>query len=430
MNWSTLSGRLIAATIITVALLSACSSPAVTGMKVHMQNGEYEETIILADSVIANGEAENMEVWLWRGRAQANLNDWVGASESFIQVNQLDPTVDLTEYWFAFYNGGVTLLDEDDTAGGIELLNTGARIMPAIPNFDLMLGDIELNINGDYDAALARFLSAGEKGLLHIDELEATIDETEDPYMLDYLYDVLGQTEMIAIQGFFNSGSVLSMMAQDADEAEAADLRLQARQAYEKALTIDSTNIDVLEAIAESEMLEGNYEAAMLVFEEAFIQIDLGVTEGWLDPEEADMLIANIMVSQGFAFVEMEQFDRAITELTAARDLIGDDFLVLATLAHAEFMIEDYQAALDHLEAALLIEGLDAQDLASAYHMKFASYSRLEMDAEAAVALETALEFAPENARYWELLASTYSRLGRRNDAINAMQRAEDLGGI
>ena len=34
-------------------LVAACSSPAVTGIKVHIQNSEYLDAITLADSVIA-----------------------------------------------------------------------------------------------------------------------------------------------------------------------------------------------------------------------------------------------------------------------------------------------------------------------------------------------------------------------------------------
>ena len=429
MNCNTFAGRLLAVTAISISLLAACSSPAVTGMKVHMQNQEYAETIHLADSVIADGDSLNAEVWLWRGRAQANLNDWVGASESFIKVHSLDPSVDLSDYWFAFYNGSVTLMGEEEIQGALGLLNAGRMIMPDDPNFDLLLGDIELNVNSDREAALANFMAAGEKGLTRIGVLNEAMEETEDPYMMDYYLQILGQTELIAIQGFFNSGSVLSMMALSADETEAANLRQQAREVYERALAIDQTNIDVLEAIAECEMLEGDYEAALAIYDDAFVQIDLGVTEGWLTPEEADQLKANMMVSKGFAYIEMEQFDQAISELDAARSLIGDDFVVLATLAHAQFMMEDYHSSLGALETALSFEGLSPQDLASAYQMRFACYSRLEMDAEAAVALESALNYDPDNAGYWELLASTYSRLGRRQDAIDAMQRAEELSG-
>jgi len=417
----------LAGVVALIAALGACSSPAVTGMIVHMQNQEYQETIHLADSVIANGESANPEVWLWRGRAQANLSDWIGASESFSRVNELDPAIDLSEYWFSFFNAGVTLLDEDDVQGAVDILSAGGRIIPTAPNFDLMLGDIELNVNGDLDAALARFEAAGDKAVAQMASFEQLLDQTQDPALYDYYAQSLDQTEVIAIQAFFNAGSVYSMKVQTATGDEAAFLLQAALDGYDRALEIDPTNVDVLGAVADVYMLQGDYDGALQIFADAIDQVDLGVSEGWLDPSEGDRIKADMLVSIGFAYIEMEDYEQAVANLESARTLIGDDFMVLATLAHARFVMEDYQESLDMLDLALGIEGLSPDDLASAYQMEFACYSRMEMDEEAAVALETALQFQPDNARYWELLASTYSRLGRRQDAIDAMQRSEDL---
>jgi tetratricopeptide (TPR) repeat protein len=415
-------------TVSMLAVITACASPAVTGMIVHMQNQEYEETIHLADSVIANGEgAADPLVWLWRGRAQANLTDWAGAAESFSKTHELDPAVDLSEYWFAFFNAGVTLMGEDDVQGAIDILMTGREIIPTAPNFDLMLGDIELNVNGDLDAALLCFQEAGTKADAQIILFEQLMDETEDPAVADYYAQSLDQTELIAIQALFNAGSIYSMQAQTASAEEAAVFLQQALDSYDAALAVDPTNVDVLGAIADVYMLQADYEGALQVFENAMVQLDLGVSEGWLDPVVADQLRADMLVSIGFAYIEMEDYEQAISNLEAARTLIGDDFIVLATLAHARFVMEEYEVSLDMLDLALGIEGLSPEDLANAYQMEFACYSRMEMDTEAAVAMETALQYTPDNARYWELLASTYSRLGRRDDAIDAMQRMEEL---
>ncbi|MBN1434252.1 hypothetical protein JW921_05785, partial [Candidatus Fermentibacterales bacterium] len=66
--------------LVSAVLLAACASPALTGIKVHIQNGEYEDAVHLADSVIAAGEGQNAEIWLWRGRAMGRLGNYPGAS--------------------------------------------------------------------------------------------------------------------------------------------------------------------------------------------------------------------------------------------------------------------------------------------------------------------------------------------------------------
>ena len=71
--------------ILAVVLAASCASPALTGIKVHIQNGEYEDAVHLADSVIAGGEDQNADIWLWRGRALGSLRDYAGAAESFVR---------------------------------------------------------------------------------------------------------------------------------------------------------------------------------------------------------------------------------------------------------------------------------------------------------------------------------------------------------
>lgn len=422
--------HLIVAAIVLLITLAACSSPVVTGMKVHMQNQEFEEMVHLADSVIAGGDSLNAEIWFWRGRAQVNLNRWLDASESFEKASEFDTgnKIDFSEYWFAFFNAAASVLNDGDIDLAVDLLRTGVDIVPARPDFDLMMGDINLNVYRDYAAALMSFQTSSQKALVLIPVLEQEISDASDPYIADYYSQNLDQIITICIQSLYNSGSVLSMMAMDAPEEDVFGLLEQAKAEYIKALELDPTNVDVLEAIADTYMLEGDFESAIGVFDEALIQVDQGVSEGWLDPEEALEIKANMMISKGYAYIEMEDFDRAINELNAAQNLIGEDFIILSTLAHAHFIMENYDEALSMLDSAIMMEGLSPEALAIAYYTKFACYSRKEMDEEAAEALETALEFDPENGRYWELLASTYSRLGRRNDAINAMHKAEELG--
>lgn len=412
-----------------IIVLTGCSSPVITGMKVHMQNQEFEDMVHLADSVIADGDSLNAEIWFWRGRAQTSMNQWIDAAESFSRTHQLDleGNIDISEYWFVFFNAAAWVMNEGDIDSAVDLLEQGIEVTPGRPDFHLMLGDVELNVNQDHAAALAYFQIASDKAMIMADDLQAEIDDSSDPYTADYYVQNLDQVKTICIQALFNSGSILSMMALDAPEDELTTILQQAKDEYYKALEIDPTNVDVLEAIADTYMLEGEYSEAVGVFDQASEQIDIGVSEGWLTQDEADALKANMMISKGYAYIEMEEYDLAINELNEARTLIGEEFIVLSTLAHAHFVMESYDEALTMLDHALLIEGLTPNELANAYYIKFACFSRKEMDIEAAEALEMSLEFQPDNARYWELLASTYSRLGRRNDAIAAMEKAEEL---
>jgi len=421
--------KLVMVAALSAMLVGACSSAGLTGMKVHIQNQEYQEAIHLADSIIAMGDSLDPEIWFWRGRAFTEMNQWADASESFWRAHQLEgsESLALNEYWFAFFNSAANVLNDGDIGAAMEYLERGMQVAPGRPDFQLMMGDVELNINRDLQAALDNFTSAAEKAEVLVADLQQQVDNARDPYEMDYFAQNLDQARTIQIQALYNSGSVLTMMAMDAGEEQMADYVRMAREAYLKGLEVDPTSVDMLDALAGAYLIEGDYGSALDTFEEAIANIELGVSEGWLSPEEADDLKANILVSKGYALIEMEEYDQAIEELNQARELIGDDYIILSSMAHADFVMERYQDALSELEAVLMIEGLDPEELANAYYTQYACYNRLEMDEEAAESLETALQFQPDNANYWRYLASTYSRLGRRNEAIEAMERAEEL---
>jgi tetratricopeptide (TPR) repeat protein len=422
--------RKIVLTIIALsAMLAACSSPVVTGMKVHMQNQEYDDIIHLADSVIAQGDSLNAEIWFWRGRAFTEKSQWSEAAVSYVKAYELDTNGALTlnEYWFVFFNSAANTMNDGDIGSAVEMLNMGILIAPDRPDYELMLGDVELNINNDLQAALEHFQNASQKAEALMASVQVIINETSDPYMLDYYSQNLAQARNLFIQSLYNSGSILTMIALGSTEEEMPEYIQRAKDAYGKALVIDPTNIDMLDALAGAFMLEGDYGSAIGIYNEAFGNIELGLAEGWLEQDEANEIMANMMVSKGYAYIEMEEYSQAIAELNSARDLLGDDFIVLATLAHANFVMENYDESLSILDSVIMIEGLTPDELANAYYTRYACFNRKELDSEAAEALETALDFDPDNANYWRYLASTYSRLGRRNDAINAMQKAEDL---
>jgi tetratricopeptide (TPR) repeat protein len=394
-----------------------------------MQNQEYDDVIHLADSIIAMGDSLDPEVWFWRGKAFTEMNQWSDAAESFWRASQLEGSeaLGIDEYWFTFFNSAANILNDGDIGAAVEILEQGMIVAPARPDFQLMLGDIELNVNEDLEAALADFQGAADKSEALIGGIQESIDGTSDPYELDYYSQLLGQAKTTVMQALYNSGSVLTMMAMTAEEDQVAGYVQQARDAYLRALDIDPTNVDMLDALAGAYLIEEDYQSALDTYQEALTNIDLGIAEGWIAQDEADALKADILVSEGYALIEMEQYDQAIIELNQARSLIGDDYIILTSLAHANFVMEHYEESLAQLESVMLIEGLGPDDLANAYYMTYANYNRLEMDEEAAEALETALQFQPDNANYWRYLASTYSRLGRRNDAIEALEKAEEL---
>ena len=427
-GWN-LNRKIILSIIAISAMLAACSSPVVTGMKVHMQNQEYDDIIHLADSVIAQGDSLNSEIWFWRGRALTEKSQWSDAAISFMKTYELDTSgaFAINEYWFVFFNSAANTMSDGDIGSAVEMLNNGILVAPERPDFELMLGDVELRVNNDLQAALEYFQNASLKAEAMMADVQVLIDETSDPYMLDYHSQSLAQAKNLFIQALYNSGSILTMVALDATEEEMPGYIQQAKDTYSKALAVDPTNIDMLDALAGAYMLEGDYGSAIGIYDEAFANIELGLEEGWLDPDEANAIMATMLVSKGYAYIEMEDYSQAITELNSARGLVGEDYIVLSTLAHANFVMENYDESLSILASVIMIEGLSPDELANAYYTRYACFNRKELDSEAAEALETALDFDPDNANYWRYLASTYSRLGRRNDAINAMQKAEDL---
>lgn len=421
--------KIILTAVAITVMLAACSSPIVTGMKVHMQSQEYDEIVHLADSVIARGDSLNAEIWFWKGRAHTEQSQWTEASISFMKAHELDASgaLEINEFWFVFFNSGANTMNSGDIGSAVEMLNMGIQIAPERPDFELMLGDIELKDNNDLPAALEDFQNALQKAEALIVSVQEMIDNTSDPYNLDYLAQSLAQAEALLIQSFFNAGSVLTMMALDSEEIEMLEYIQQAKDVYNRAFEVDPTNVDVLDALAGAYLLEGDYESAIGIFNQAFVNIELGLAEGWLTEDDANSIMANMLVSKGYAYLEMEDYEQAIIELNRARDIIGSDFVVLSTLAHANFVMENYDESLSIIDSVIMLEGLTPSELSNTYYTRYACYNRKEMDSEAAEALETALDFDPDNANYWRYLASTYSRLGRRNDAINAMQTAEDL---
>lgn len=429
MRNSHLRNCLLLVAVLAAALAGACSTPAVTGMKVHMQNQEYQDVVHLADSVIAMGDSLDPEVWFWRGRALTEMSRWSDAAGSYWKAYELGATEDMAieEYWFVFFNSAAGTMNEGDIGAAVEMLEKGMQLAPLRPDFQLMLGDVELNLNNDLQAALENFQAASGKAEVLVADMRAIVEEARDPYELEYYSQNLRQAESIWIQSLFNSGTVLRMMAMGAEEEEVDQYALQAEEAYRKALEIDPTNVDVLDALAGVYLIEEKYQSALEIYDQAMANIDLGVSDGWLEPEVADQLRANIMVSRGYALIEMEEYQEAVSVLEQARGIMGDDYIVLASLAHANFVMEEYREALTDLGAILMLDGLGPDELANTYYTIYACYNRLEMDQDAAEALETALQFDPDNAGYWRYLASTYSRLGRRNDAIEAMERAEEL---
>lgn len=414
-----------------MVLIGACASPAVTGMKVHIQNGEYQEAIALADSVIATTEAENAEVWFWRGVAFEAIGQHRDAAESYNQAYELDPAMgeEIGKDWFVFYNAAADYLTDQQVDEAMQVLRQGMQIAPDRPEFDQLLGEMHMNM-GESDEALERFAAAYELSVPLIEMYEGELEAASDPSEIEDINDALTRTKGNAVISLYNMAMIHKSKALSARGEQARLNELQhAEEVLFDALEIDPANADVLSELADIYLLQGEYDQAMGVFGDALAAIDTAIEDGWLDREDAEDMRLDILLTRGIALLEMERYDEAIEQLNDVLHQAGEDFDVLASVAHGYFMVDRYSDALAMLERALAVRGLTPQQKSEAYYMRFACYNRLEMDEEAATALETALEFDPDNADYWEYLASTYSRLGRRREAINAMNKAEELRG-
>ncbi len=421
---------LSAAAALAVMAFAACSTPAVTGVKVHIQNGEYLDAIHLADSVIAAGESQNAELWMWRGKAQGNIRDWTGASESFQHVSQLDPAMapQLEEYWFVFYNAAALSLDSGDVASARSYLETGREVVPARPEFDQMLGDLAVQ-ESDYETALDHFRASADISREYVAELAGML-ESAPADQKPAIEEVLANAESTFLLSLYNAGMIQKVLAGMSDTEEASAAHLDgAVEVLQEAVGIDPTNADVLNLLAQVYLLRGSYDEAMSVFDDALAGVDAGLAEGWLSPEDAQAIRGEIMLTRGAALLEMERYDEAVTELEAARDVNGPSYVLLGNLAQAYLMQEEYDSAMTVLDEAAGLPDLTDEERANTLYMKFAALNQLERDEEAASALEAALEINPDNADWWEYLASTYSRLNRRSDAIEAMEHAQQLRG-
>lgn len=421
---------LSAAAALAVMAFAACSTPAVTGVKVHIQNGEYLDAIHLADSVIAAGESQNAELWMWRGKAQGNIRDWTGASESFQNVARLDPAMaaQLDEYWFVFYNAAASSLDSGDVASARNYLEAGKSVVSGRPEFDQMLGDLAMQ-EGDYETALTHFQESADISREYVANLGAML-ESAPADQKPAIEDALSNAESTFLLSLYNVGMIHKALAGMSDTEEASAAHLDGAVAVlEEAVTIDPTNADVLNLLAQVYLLSGSFDDAMAVFDDALAGIDAGLAEGWLSPEDAQAIRGEIMLTRGAALLEMERFPEAVAELEAARDINGPSYLLLGNLAQAYIMQEEYDSAMAVLDEAAGLPDLTDEERANTLYMKFAALNQLERDTEAAAALEAALAINPGNADWWEYLASTYSRLNRRGDAIEAMEHAQQIRG-
>ena len=413
--------------LAAVAILTACSSPAVTGMKVHLQNGEYEEAVHLADSVIAEGEA-TAEIWMWRGQALSTMRDWEEAARSYSTAYEMDPVFapEIAVEWFVFYNAAGSLMADGEMEEALDLIDSGKRIAPARPEFDQMLGDVALQ-DGDRQLALEHFGAAWELSQPLIEEYQTGMEEATDQRQQAYFADMAENTRANAVLSLFNIGMVRKAMALEAQEdAVREDNLARAQEALSTALEMQPSNADVLNGLADILILQSKFDEALAVFDEAMAIVDQQIADGSISADDGAAIKADLRVKKGLTLIEMEQFDQALAQLeTVLQGEYGSDYSILASVAHAYFQMQRYEDSLDKLRQAVSISGVTPDQLAQGYFMQYAAYTRLEDDEAAAEALEVALQYDPENPQYWEYLASTYSRLGRRNDAIEAMEKAE-----
>lgn len=400
-----------------------------TGIKVHIQNGDYARAIHLADSVLAGPEAGNAEVWYWKGRAHSFTRDWENSALAFGEAFRIDPSRadDIGEFWSVFYNTANSRFAEGDVEGALEMLDRGREISPERPEFPQMLGDIHLN-RGDVPTALDLFAEAFHLGAVMVAGLESEMERESDPARYDFLENEFYRVLAGAVLSSYNSARILeNLYFRTEDPLEQSEYAERAMAILGEGLELDPMNPDLLETKAEILLIQGRFDEALQVYDEAEAAIEYSESEGWIAPEEAAEMRGMVMLTRGFAMLEMERFDEALLQLEGSRSILGDSYEVLATMAHANVLLEDYHRSLEVLENAKRIEGLSSAELANLHYMVFVNYSRLERDQDSLEALLQAVQYDPENALYYEYLASTYSRLGRRQLAIQAMERAEQI---
>ena len=415
--------------VAVLLIVAGCSSPAVTGIKVHIQNSEYNEAIHLADSVIANGEGDNPEVWYWRGRAFSMMRTWDAAAVSFVKAYELDPLMaaNLSNYWPAFYNTAAGYADEGRIDEALDMLTAGSEIVPERPEFDQMLGDIALN-QGNMDEALAYFESSIDLAVTQEQALRVSIDESVDPEYTAQLETERGRMVQSVVLASYNSGAILKSLYMTAeDEAAAAEYMNEAVVVYSRALEVDPSSADLMTALAEFYILSEQYEDALSIYDNALVAIDAGVQEGWIAEEDAADMIAGVLLTRGFTYIEMERFDEGIAALEECRAQMGNTYQVLAMIGHANFIMENYNESIEVMEQLTVMDGLTNDEYANAWYMMYANHIRLEEDNEALQALLTAIQYDGDNADYYEYLAQTYSTLGRNNQAMEAMEKAQSL---
>ncbi|HOP26355.1 MAG TPA: tetratricopeptide repeat protein [Candidatus Sabulitectum sp.] len=410
-------------------MIAACSSPAVTGIKVHIQNGEYQDAIHLADSVIAGAEAENPEVWYWRGRAYSFMMDWEGSAESFKTAYELDPSYasSIINYWPSFYNAAANYVEADRIDEAVAMLETGMEIVPERPEFDQMLGQIALNA-GEKQVALEHFLKSVDLAEVRIATLQERYAAETDPVLQEQIGEQLDRNISTVVLSSYNAGAILkNFYFATEDEAEKAALVEQAIAVFNRGIEADPSNADLMTGLAEIYILEEMYSEALAIYDNALIAIDQSLEDGWISPEDATAMRANVLLTRGFTFIEMERYDEGIQALEECRVTLGDTYQVLAMIGHANFVMENYDESLDIMTQLTQMDGLTAEEYANAWYMMYANYIRLERDNDALQAIQAAIQYDGDNADYYEFLAQTYSTLGRNAQAMEAMEKAQSL---
>jgi len=421
--------KILVTLAVGLLVVAGCSSPAVTGIKVHIQNGEYQDAVVLADSVIANGEGSNAEVWYWKARAYSMMHVWDEAAVSFVKAYELDPLMaaDMTSYWPAFYNTAAGYASEGNNEDAISMLETGSEIVPDRPEFDQMLGDIALN-EQRYEDAIDYFEASINLAVTKMDEIRESIETSQDPEYTEQLNDALDNMVHSVVLSTYNTGAILKNRYMNSEEeTEAAAILDEAVAVYTRGIEIDPSSADLMTGLAEFYILSQQYDEAIAIYDNALAAIEAGVEEGWISEEDAAEMRAEVLLTRGFTFIEMDRFDEGIAALEECRTQMGDTYMVLEMIGHANFVMENYDESLAVMTQLTETEGLTNEQYANAWYMVYANYIRLEQDNDALQAILNAIQYDGNNADYYEYLAQTYSTLGRNSQAMEAMAKSQSL---
>ena len=307
---------LAALAILGPLAFAACNNPHLAGGKLHFDQQRFErakENFELAvEKMPESGEAH-----LWLGRAEAELGEVDAAAANFDKASELDPRIadDVKNarehYWSELFNNAIAYVEEADgvrSEGGdpnekftqaLREFQQAVKYNPTAHQTYTNIGKLYFNL-GEVDSALAMFSQVremapddptvtellfnvykdqGNRAFERAIDAKASDDTDQALEMFDTahtFYAKAGDIKPDDVELNQNSGAVAWELA-DIQPERKQELLSQSQAAYEKVLTEEPDNMDVIENLALLHSELGDHEKAL---ELASKLVDLNPKEG------------------------------------------------------------------------------------------------------------------------------------------------------